>query len=178
MREQRGAERLLDRYSTPVSCTVLTATNHPPLSLVLSYASVDQLFNPSLASVQYGSFFKLCRMQAVSFDLETLTGLMFLLFDSLSAGVLGMVAAGEHAADSLDKLAAGFQFIKANIGNPAAYNEVNLADLDGFDVSEEGGGMVSFVRMLKSVGGEAERVGKIWKEKKMESLMRSAKANL
>ena len=146
-------------------------------TLSRSYACVDQLYNPSLASVQYGSFFKLCRMQAVSFDLETMTGLMFLLFDSLSAGVLGMVAMGEHAADSLDKLAAGFQFIKANVGNPAAYNEVNLNDLDGFDVAEDGLGMVSFVRMLKSVETEAERVGEIRKKKKME-LMKAANDNV
>eukprot|EP00520_Triparma_pacifica_P000276 CAMPEP_0118660132 /NCGR_PEP_ID=MMETSP0785-20121206/15500_1 /TAXON_ID=91992 /ORGANISM="Bolidomonas pacifica, Strain CCMP 1866" /LENGTH=999 /DNA_ID=CAMNT_0006553319 /DNA_START=29 /DNA_END=3024 /DNA_ORIENTATION=+ len=120
------------------------------VKLSRSYAVIDAMFNPSLGSVQYGSFFKLCRMQAVSFDLESLSGLMFLLFDTLSAGVLGMIAVGGTVAESLERLSGGFSFVKQNVGTPAAYNEVNLKDLDGYG-DDAGEGMVSFVRTMKSV---------------------------
>ncbi|GMH87091.1 hypothetical protein TL16_g10747 [Triparma laevis f. inornata] len=153
----------------------LCAENDKKKALSRSYAGIDALYNPSLSSVQYGSFFKLCRMQAVSFDLETLSGLMFLLFDSLAAGSLGCIAMGDHVAESMEKLAAGFQFIKANVDNPAAYNEVNLNDLDGFDADQEGGGLISFVRQLKSIEAEAAVKMAIYKEQKMKSLMKAAK---
>ncbi|GMH84334.1 hypothetical protein TrVE_jg5934 [Triparma verrucosa] len=156
----------------------LCGENNKKKALSRSYAAIDAMYNPSLSSVQYGSFFKLCRMQAVSFDLETLSGLMFLLFDSLAAGSLGMIAVGDHAAESMEKLAGGFQFIKANIGNPAAYNEVNLNDLDGFDADLEGGGLISFVRQLKSVEAEATTKMAIYKEQKMKSLMKAAKVKI
>jgi len=142
-----------------------------------SYAVVDAMFNPSLETVQYGSFFKLCRMQAVSFDLESLVGLMFLLFDSLSAGVLGVIAVGGHAAESLERLAGGFAFVKQNVGTPAAYNEVNLKDLNGFE-DDMGGGMVSFVRTMKSVEEEAKRVMTLHTERKMKRLMKEAKTEI
>ena len=143
------------------------------VKLSRSYGAIDSMYNPSLGSVQYGSFFKLCRMQAVSFDLESLSGLMFLLFDTLSAGVLGMVAVGGTVAEGLERLSGGFSFIKQNVGTPAAYNEVNLKDLDGFG-DTVGGSMVSFVRTMKSVEETAEKAMALQKERKMKRLLKEA----
>jgi hypothetical protein len=140
-------------------------------SLTRSYASCDTIANPGLATVQYGSFFKLCRMQAVSFDLETLTGLMFMLYDSLSAGVVGMIAVGENPSLSLERLAGGFGFLKNNVGNTASYNEVNLDDPGEAGMGE----MAGFVRIMKAVEAESRRVGLVQKAETRKKLMKEAR---
>jgi hypothetical protein len=140
--------------------------------LARSYASCDAVHNPGLCSVQYGSFFKLCRMQAVSFDLESLSGLMFLLYDSLSAGMLGMVAVGDNKFNSLERLAGGFGFIKGNVGSASSYNEVNLDDPgaggEGF--------MAGFVRVMKAVETETRRVGVLFKADARKRMMKAARS--
>jgi len=126
-------------------------------SLMKSYASLDYLYCPSLSRVQYGSFFKLCRMNAVSFDIESLTGLMFHLFDSLSGGMLGMVAIGDCTADSLEKLAGGFHFIKGNVGNAKSYQ-----DIDEFS------GNYYFVMWMKLIESMAKSRGKLQEERDLQ----------
>jgi len=139
--------------------------------LTRAYSCCDGVYNPGLMSVQYGSFFKLCRMQAVSFDLESLSGLMFMLYDSLAAGLLGMVAVGENPAESLDRLHGGFGFIKSNVGNAGAYNEVNLDD-----PGEGGmGQMASFVRIMRAVENESRRVGLLHKAETRRRLAKEAR---
>ena len=137
-------------------------------ALSKSYSCLDHMYNPSLGSVQYGSFFKLCRMQAISYDLETMTGLVFLLVDNLSSGVMGLVAVGENTQESLAKIVEGLNFIKSNVGTPAAYNEVNLKD-EGWE-----GSMVEFVRLLKSAEDEAKKASVLHNKLKMKKLMKAA----
>ena len=132
--------------------------NSNTTQLMKSYASLDYLYCPSLMRVQYGSFFKLCRMNAVSFDLETLSGLMFLLFDSLSGGMLGMLAIGDCTADSMDKLNGGFQFLKHNIGSAKMYQEPT-----------ESSGNLAFVNWMKVVEIEAKKRGKLQRARDLKA---------
>ena len=133
-----------------------------------SYATIDYLHNPSLVSVRYGAFFKLCRMQSVSFDLESLSGLMFMLFDSLSSGVLGIISVGGSCAQSLEGLVNGFRFIKESVGNSAAYNEVGI--------EEDYGGVGGFVKCMRSMERKAAEVAEREKMEKRKQLMKESGA--
>lgn len=122
----------------------------PESPLMKSYAALDYLYCPSLTRIQYGSFFKLCRMNSISFDIDSLNGLMFLLFDSLAGGMLGMLAVGDCTAEAMTKLADGFNFIKGNIGNAKNYQDV-----------DEFSGNYTFVQWLKFIQAEAKRRTKL-----------------
>lgn len=53
-----------------------------------SYVSFDFVFHPNLATLQYASFFNLCRLQGISFDLHERVGTAFVLVDSMAAGTM------------------------------------------------------------------------------------------
>ncbi len=141
-----------------------------------SYASIDYLYNPFLASVQYGAFFKLCRMQAVSFNLETMSGLMFLLFDSLSGGVLGMVSVGNDPPASLEGLVAGFSFFKGNVGSASSYSEVSAPTEGPLAAgSDDYEGMRAFIKAMKSVERESKRISATFKAVREKKLLAAAR---
>ena len=48
-----------------------------------SYLSLEYVFHPNLAVMQYQAFFNLCRLKGVSFDLQESTGTVFSIVDSL-----------------------------------------------------------------------------------------------
>jgi hypothetical protein len=54
------------------------------------------LHHPGLASIQYKTFFHMCRLESISFDMEKRQGSTFCLFDSLQSGVIGMLTIGVH----------------------------------------------------------------------------------
>ena len=156
----------IEPWLTPGALTYnlvdLVCANTSSRPLLQSYASANYVVNPSLGSVQYGSFFKLCRMQAVSFNLETTSGLLFQLFDSLSCGVIGMLAVASDVGAALDSLATGFNFIRSNIGNANSYSAVSLSGTTGGGDDDGGDDGVNehleFVKMGKTVEKEAKRV--------------------
>lgn len=55
-----------------------------------SYVAHDYVFHPNLSSLQYASFFNLCRLQGISFDLHERVGTAFVLVDSLAGGACPM----------------------------------------------------------------------------------------
>jgi len=38
----------------------------------------------------------MCRLESISFDMESRTGSTFCLYDSLASGVIGMLTIGQH----------------------------------------------------------------------------------
>lgn len=54
------------------------------------------LHHAGLANIQYKTFFHMCRLESISFDMESRSGSTFCLFDCLASGVLGMLTIGVH----------------------------------------------------------------------------------
>ena len=61
------------------------------------YSCVPYLYQPHLSTVQFGSFFNLCRLKGVSFDVRARVGTVFMMMDSLASGSLGMLCVGQAA---------------------------------------------------------------------------------
>lgn len=49
------------------------------------------LHHSGLSTIQYKTFFHMCRLESISFDMEKRSGSTFCLFDSLQSGVIGML---------------------------------------------------------------------------------------
>lgn len=52
------------------------------------------LYQPHLATLQFGSFFQACRLRGVAFDVRAKMGTAFVLMDSLASGTLGLLCVG------------------------------------------------------------------------------------
>ncbi|KAH8092031.1 hypothetical protein JL720_5608 [Aureococcus anophagefferens] len=66
-----------------------------------SYVLVPGFYHPGLAALKYSSFFKLCRLHGIAFDLAERRGPVLLLVDSLASGVVGAVTEGANKLDAL-----------------------------------------------------------------------------
>lgn len=53
------------------------------------------LNHPGLSTIQYKTFFHMCRLESISFDMEKRSGSTFCLYDSLQSGVIGMLTIGQ-----------------------------------------------------------------------------------
>jgi len=56
----------------------------------------NYLHHPGLANIQYKTFFHMCRLESISFDMESRSGSTFCLYDCLASGVIGMLTIGVH----------------------------------------------------------------------------------
>ena len=61
-----------------------------------SFMFCNYLNHAGLATIQYKTFFHMCRLEQISFDMESKTGSTFCLFDCLASGVIGMLTIGVH----------------------------------------------------------------------------------
>lgn len=59
-----------------------------------SFMYCNFLNHPGLSSIQYKTFFHMCRLESISFDMEKRVGSTFCLFDSLQSGIIGMLTIG------------------------------------------------------------------------------------
>lgn len=82
-----------------------------------TYTVVDYIYQPNLSSLQFGSFFNMCRLKGVSFDLRSRAGTAFLMSDSLAAGTLGLLCVGENLLNSLEALVNGLSFLVEQAGS-------------------------------------------------------------
>ena len=99
-----------------------------------SYVVFDTIYHPNLATMQYGAFFNLCRLKGVSFDLQESTSTVFSIVDSLAGGVLGVMAVGTSADDSVRLMHRSFEFVQEQVGTTSERTEFeeedgNFADL-------------------------------------------------
>lgn len=62
------------------------------------YSCVPYLYQPHLATLQFGSFFQACRLRGVAFDVRARMGTAFVLMDSLASGTLGLLCVGTGEA--------------------------------------------------------------------------------
>lgn len=80
------------------------------------YSVVNYIYQPNLATVQFGSFFNLCRLKGVSFDLRSKQGTAFLMMDSLASGTLGLLCVGAEKVESLSSMLHGLTFLQEQVG--------------------------------------------------------------
>lgn len=69
-----------------------------------------------LASIQYKTFFHMCRLESISFDLEKRDGTTFILSDCLQSGMLSILSVAESRAEVVEKMVESLNFIQSQAG--------------------------------------------------------------
>jgi IQ domain-containing protein H len=80
------------------------------------YTILDDIAHPSLGTVSLPSFFKACRLESIAYNLDSHRGLVFLFFDSLVAGTVGVMGLGRSAVESLTHTLNALDFLKRQLG--------------------------------------------------------------
>jgi len=89
----------------------------------------DFLHHPGLTNIQYKTFFHMCRLEGISFDMESRSGSTFCLFDSLSSGVIGMLTIGVHRRSAISYMTNALSFIQNQVSNNPLTSELLLSRL-------------------------------------------------
>ena len=132
-------------FRRPPSSSAGQGGGLPPGFVYRSYVMHDYVYHPNLSSLQYASFFNLCRLQGVSFDLHERVGTAFVLVDSLAGGtravvpfgglvahisrlrcvlgIMGMLSVGRNPVQSSQAMQKALEFIAAQVGARAAPSE-------------------------------------------------------
>ena len=63
------------------------------------YLYCPYINHAGLANIEYKTFFHMCRVEGVSFDLEKRQGATFILSDTLQSGVISIIAIGNFLAN-------------------------------------------------------------------------------
>ena len=74
------------------------------------------LNHTGLASIQYKTFFHMCRLESISFDMESRSGSTFCLYDCLASGVIGMLTIGVHRRAAVKFMQDALNFIQNQAG--------------------------------------------------------------
>ena len=59
------------------------------------YCLINYIYSPPLSLIQFNSFFNLCRLKGISFDLQQKDGTAVCMMDTLAGGALGLLSTGE-----------------------------------------------------------------------------------
>ena len=115
------------RYSlaSPDDHTVITGLQQR------SYVMNEMLYHPHLPNIHQSTFFNMCRLKGISFDLQERTGTVFNLIDSFVGGVLGILTVGTSLIDSLRKFADCLDFVQKEVG-PAPRKSTAVAHATSF----------------------------------------------
>ncbi|OQR95004.1 hypothetical protein ACHHYP_00632 [Achlya hypogyna] len=81
-----------------------------------AYIVHEYIFHPNMATLQYAVFFNTCRVHGVSFDLQKSIGAAFILADSLTAGVVGLLCIGESDKEAVRLTRAALELIGDQVG--------------------------------------------------------------
>ena len=73
--------------------------------------------HPGLSKIQYKSFFHMCRLQSISFDLESRKGTAFMLQDCLQSSVIALMTIAEDRKETLAQMNEAFKFLEQQAGN-------------------------------------------------------------
>ncbi|CAM9628324.1 unnamed protein product [Ectocarpus fasciculatus] len=79
---------------------------------LLHYIYISQAHHPSLRSLRIPVFFKLCRLEGISFDLSTQVGTIFNLVDSLACGMVGVLVTAQSRQAALEKAQGALKFVR------------------------------------------------------------------
>ncbi|GMF32673.1 unnamed protein product [Phytophthora lilii] len=123
-----------------------------------SFVVCSYVFHPHVTTMQYTAFFHACRLHGVCFDVERTLGTLFLLTDSLTAGVFGVLSVGETTEGALAFLRTALEVIGREVGAT-----IEVATSPSRPVSARSG---NFAQVLSAVrastgGGKGDRLGKM-----------------
>ena len=107
-----------------------------------SFMYVRYLHHPGISKVQYKTFFHMCRMRNISFDLEQRQGSTFMLQDCLQSGLLAIMTIGEARIDCLKLMCDTFKFVEDMTGSTSfattngmtGPNDTRSDEIDASDV--------------------------------------------
>ncbi|TYZ67888.1 hypothetical protein PybrP1_010134 [[Pythium] brassicae (nom. inval.)] len=119
------------------------------------YVVSEYVAHPSVSTMQYSALFHTCRLHGVCYDVERCVGAVFLLADSLTAGVFGVLCCGDSAARALGFLRTALEVIGREVGVPPLADAFTSADRDGGNFA----GVLTAVRAL--TGGRSAKLEKI-----------------
>ena len=78
--------------------------------------SCNFLNHSGLSSIQYKTFFHMCRLESISFDMESRSGSTFCLYDCLATGVIGMLTIGVRRGPTVKFMMDALNFIQNQAG--------------------------------------------------------------
>jgi hypothetical protein len=97
------------------AAAALAATSAALQSEERYYSTINYVYDPGLATVQFGSFFNLCRLRGVAFDLRARLGTAFVMMDSLASGTLGVLCVGRQPMQALRTLVSALDFLMQHV---------------------------------------------------------------
>lgn len=80
-----------------------------------TYFLVPQLHYDGLTTMKFSSYFKLCRLHGLSFNVHTGIGVLIILIDSLASGILGIIVEGSNRIDVLTSTLKFLLFLKKHV---------------------------------------------------------------
>ena len=89
-----------------------------------------------LATIQYKTFFHMCRLESISFDLEKRRGTTFILSDCLQSGLLSILTVGDNRNELVDKMVESLNFIQTQAGPLPIKNMNDDTRSDDIDVTD------------------------------------------
>jgi hypothetical protein len=114
-----------------------------------SFMYCRYLHHPGLASIQYKSFFHMCRLESISFDLERKAGATFMLQDCLQSGVIAMMTIAEERKETLQMMVDAFRFLENQAGSLSKLKNSGSSGMDESRTDEiEAADVVSSVRLI------------------------------
>ena len=81
-----------------------------------SFMYVKHLRHDGLSRIQYKTFFHMCRLESISFDMESRSGSTFCLFDCLASGVIGMLTIGINHKNTVKHMSEALNFVQNQAG--------------------------------------------------------------
>ena len=81
-----------------------------------SFMFCNFLHHAGLTNIQYKTFFHMCRLESISFDMESRSGSTFCLYDCLASGVIGMLTIGVHRKATTKFMMEALNFIQNQAG--------------------------------------------------------------
>lgn len=90
----------------------------------------------------YKSFFSLCKMRGISFDLEDRKGITFILPDSLQSSIIGLIAMGRSSEESIELMCHTITFISDSFPDKLLNLEQTYSDEQNF------GEVLSMIKIL------------------------------
>ena len=120
------------------------------------------IHHSGLASIQYKTFFHMCRLESISFDLEKRNGITFILSDCLQSGVLSILSVGDSRTEVVSKMMDALNFIQNQAGPLPLKNLSDDTRSDDIDVSD----VFSKIRLIQKSLNKEEIKGRAVRKNK------------
>lgn len=119
------------------------------------YVVADHVRHPGVVSSPYAALFHACRLHGVCLDVQRALGSVFLLTDSLAAGVLGLLSVSESRAGALAFLRTALEALQREAGAAAPSSAADTGD------AQDVGNFAAVLATVRALaGGDGARLGR------------------